>query len=157
MIVFVFRISFEMTDQHEKESKNLEFTTLIWLDKHVYEQQNEQVSTNNNTPTRQQLRTIINYMKVFDQLETCQIYIQSVKKEEEIVLIASGTYCKEIMPTIHDLTQLRSVYIYCMNEQEYENWAKQFTKVKRTKNVNFDLDNRYDDEFEMTEHKLNRS
>jgi hypothetical protein len=44
-----------------------------------------------------------------------------------------------------------------MNEQEYENWAKQFTKVKRTKNVNFDLDNRYDDEFEMTEHKLNRS
>jgi len=125
-----------MTEQHDKESKNLEFATLVWLDKHVYEQQKEQLSTTNNTPilpTRQQLRSIINYLKVFDQLDACQSYIQSVDKQEEIVLIASGTYCKEIMPKIHYLTQLRSVYIYCMNEQEHENWTKQFPKVKRTK------------------------
>jgi hypothetical protein len=125
-----------MTEQHDKESKNLEFATLIWLDKHVYEQQKEQLSTTNNTPilpTRQQLRSIINYLKVFDQVDACQSYIQSVDKQEEIVLIASGTYCKEIMSKIHYLTQLRSVYIYCMNEQEHENWTKQFPKVKRTK------------------------
>jgi hypothetical protein len=114
----------------EKESKNLEFSTLIWLDKHVYEQQNQQVSTTNNNPIREQLRSIINYMKIFDQLNACQSYIENVDEQEEIVLIVSGTYSKEIMPKIHNLTQLRLVYIYCMNEQEYQNWIKEFPKVK---------------------------
>jgi hypothetical protein len=112
----------------QEKNKNLEFTTLIWLDKHVYEQQKQQVSTG---PTREQLRSIINYMEVFDQLDACQHYIENVDKQEEIVLIVSGTYAMEILPKIHHQIQLRSVYIYCMNKQEYQNWVKQFPKVKQ--------------------------
>ena len=85
-------------EQHEEESKNLECTTLIWLDKHVYEQQKEQVSSTNNTLTRQQLRSIINYMKVLDQSNVCESYVQNVEAPQEIVLIVFGTYCKEIIP-----------------------------------------------------------
>ncbi|UJR19159.1 hypothetical protein I4U23_022289 [Adineta vaga] len=122
-----------MTEQHQQEMKNLEIVTLVWLDKHVYEQQNEQVSTVNCNliqPSRQQLRSIINFIKVFDQVDACEYYIQSVDQQEHIVLISSGTYGKEIVSKLHGLTQLRSVYIYCMNEQEHESWVKQFPKIR---------------------------
>ena len=117
-----------MTEQQQNESKNLECATLIWLDKHVYEQQKEQVSPTENIPTRQQLRSIINYMKVFDQADACENYIENVDASEEIVLIASGTYCKEIMPKIQNLPQLHSVYIYCINEQQHETGPNNFPK-----------------------------
>ncbi len=135
-VYLYFTIANEMTEQEQKEIKHLEFASLVWLDKDVHEQQKEQVSTTNNAttiPTRQQLRSIINYLKVFDQLDACENYIQNVDTQERIVLIASGSYCKEILPRIHCLKQLYSAYIYCMNEQEHENWTKQFPKVSKQK------------------------
>ena len=74
-------------------------------------------------------------MKVFDQLDACESYIKNIDVPDEIVLIVSGAYCKEIMLSIQNLPQLRSVYIYCMNEQQHKNWAIQFSKVKRGKHL----------------------
>jgi hypothetical protein len=44
-------------------------------------------------------------------------------------LIVSGQFGREIVPKIHQLEQLSAIYVYCMNKEANEQWAKDFLKV----------------------------
>ncbi|CAF3985218.1 unnamed protein product [Rotaria sp. Silwood1] len=45
-------------------------------------------------------------------------------------MIVSGQLGKEIVPSVHNLQQVISIYVYCMNKEINEQWASRFTKVK---------------------------
>ncbi|CAF1071152.1 unnamed protein product [Rotaria sordida] len=45
-------------------------------------------------------------------------------------MIVSGQLGKEIVPSIHNLRQVMSIYVYCMNKAINEQWASRFVKVK---------------------------
>ncbi|CAF3807343.1 unnamed protein product [Rotaria sp. Silwood1] len=45
-------------------------------------------------------------------------------------MIVSGQSEQEIVPSIHKLQQVVSIYIYCMNKKKNEQWARTFAKVK---------------------------
>ncbi|CAF4110722.1 unnamed protein product, partial [Rotaria sordida] len=49
---------------------------------------------------------------------------------EKAFLIISGALCQSIVPRIHQLNQLYSIYIYCRQPSKYEEWAKDWPKVK---------------------------
>jgi hypothetical protein len=106
-----------------QKGSNLETFSLIWLDAAVN-------STKENIDTQQRLRSSINHLKTFENDVECEKYIRSVFKEERIVLIVSGHLGHEVVPRIHQVRQISAIYVYCMNKNKNEQWAKHFTKVR---------------------------
>lgn len=101
---------------------NLESFALFWLDAQIDTKEE-------NRQAQKQLRNIINYLKTFDDANNCEEYILSISPQDRIVLIVSGQLGRIIVPRIHHLRQILSIYIYCMNKQINEQWSKDFTKV----------------------------
>lgn len=102
--------------------ENLETFFLLWLDASVNESEE-------NIDAQQQLRTSINYLKTFEDSDQCEEYIRSRSKDDRIVLIISGRFGKIIVPKIHSLRQISSIYVYCKDKKRNETWANQFKKV----------------------------
>ncbi|CAF3680524.1 unnamed protein product [Adineta steineri] len=102
---------------------NLETYSLIWLDGKVNK-------TEENLKTQQKLRQIINHLKTFTDKEQCQEYISSVSQQDRLVIIVSGHFGRQLVPIIHPLRQVSSIYVYCMDKKANEQWANEFNKVK---------------------------
>jgi tetratricopeptide (TPR) repeat protein len=107
--------------------KNKEDVTLIWLDKTI-------------DPTRTTLREITNYVLLYTELESCITYIRSIRTER-IFLIISGIYAEQCLNQIHDLPQLDSIFIYCMNINKYKNVFLDSEKYSKLIGI-FDNENR---------------
>ena len=103
---------------------------LVWLDAEV--NKNEE-----NRKAQEQFRTIINCLKTFDNRNDCEKYIRSISSKEQILLIVSGRLGRELVPHIHQLPQIISIYVYCQDKKGNEQWANQFTKVKQTNYLYF--------------------
>jgi hypothetical protein len=107
---------------------NLETYSLIWLDARVNK-------TQENIKSQEKLRTLINYLKTFDDARICEGHIRSLSENDRIVFIVSGRLGQELVPRIHQLRQIFSIYVYCYKKQDHEQWANQFIKV----NLNDDI------------------
>ena len=105
-----------------QEKQNLETYSLIWLDASVN-------SSQENVEAQQQLRTSINHLRIFEDDEQCENYIRSVPKEDRIVMIVNGPLGRQIVPRIHQLRQVFSICVYCMNKEKHKEWAQEFSKV----------------------------
>ncbi|CAF0992439.1 unnamed protein product [Rotaria sordida] len=102
---------------------NLETFHLVWLDPAADD-------TAEDEEGQQLLRTSINHLRKFKDIEKCENYIQTVSKSDRIVFIVTGRLGQEMMPRIHQLRQISSIYIYCMDKDYHEEWSKDFTKVR---------------------------
>jgi len=107
--------------QKNRLSNNLELYSLIWCDANVDK-------TEENIQTQMKLRSSINYIQTFDNMNECEEYIKGVKYEK-VVLIVSGNIGHLMVPRIHALKQLTSVFVYCGNRVQHETWAKNYKKV----------------------------
>lgn len=103
-------------------NKNLETFSLVWLDASVNE-------SSENLSTQKKLRTIINHLRTFESSDDCEIYIRSVSIHDRIVIIVSGISGRQLVPRIHSLRQVRSIYVYCMDRKTNAQWTKDFNKV----------------------------
>ncbi|CAF4595213.1 unnamed protein product [Rotaria sp. Silwood1] len=121
----------EKTEQlHEKSTlhdDHLEIFSLLWI-------RNEVNKNEKNQNNEHKLRAIINYLKIFEHIDECQQYIQTMSKEDRSVLIVNDQFSRELIPTIHNLCQISSIYIYCSNENKNKQWSKQFPKIRAITN-----------------------
>ena len=104
------------------ETQNLETFFLLWLDASVN-------SSSENVDAQLQLRSSIHYLRTFEDGDECENYIRSVSKHDRVVLIVSGRLGATVVPRIHSLRQLASVYVYCKDKKRNEEWANHFKKV----------------------------
>ena len=102
---------------------NLETFSIFWLDAEVN-------TTEDNRNTQLKLREIINHLKTFDDLGECYQKILSLSTQDRLVLIVSGRCGRQLVPQIHHLRQVSSIYVYCMDKKANEHWAKDFIKIK---------------------------
>ncbi|CAF1224345.1 unnamed protein product [Adineta ricciae] len=102
-------------------AEHLELFSLVWLDNNLVEKRG----------TQEKLRAIINYLKKFHDIKSCQNYIEQRPKDDRIVLIVNGQLGRHLVLSVHNLQQVFSIYVYCMNKQDNEQWAHDFTKVKQ--------------------------
>jgi len=102
---------------------NLETFSIFWLDEQVN-------TTEDNRNTQLKLREIINHLKTFDDLGECYQRILSLSTQDRLVLIVSGRCGRQLVPQIHHLQQVSSIYVYCMDKKANEQWAKDFIKIK---------------------------
>jgi hypothetical protein len=111
------------------DDQQLEIFSLIWLDTNV--------NVKDTRNTEQNLRSIINHLKKFQDVKQCQEYIEQSSPIDRLVLIVRGRMGQEIVPVIHQLRQVISIYVYCTDKQKNEEWSCKFSKV-RFSTVDFD-------------------
>ncbi|CAM4825749.1 unnamed protein product [Rotaria magnacalcarata] len=104
------------------EDMRLEIFYLIWLDANA--------NGKETRDTEQKLRSIINNLKKFQDVKQCQKYIEERSKNDRLVMIVSGQFGREIVPSIHKLRQVISIYVYCFDKVRNKQWADKFAKVK---------------------------
>jgi hypothetical protein len=120
---FLLYLDFSTNMASSSISKNdtrLETFCLIWLD----------ANSQDTRDTEQKLRSIINRFMKFKDVEKCQKYIENQSQKDRIVLIVNGRLGREIVPCIHMLRQVISIYVYCMDKEGNKQWADKFLKVK---------------------------
>ncbi|CAF4816121.1 unnamed protein product [Rotaria sp. Silwood1] len=99
-----------------------EIFCLVWFD--------DRTNAKEARDAEEKLRSIVNNLKRFQGAEQCQRYIEERSKYKQIVMIVSGRLGLEIVPSIHHLRQIISIYVYCLNKESHEKWACKFAKVK---------------------------
>jgi len=109
---------------------NLETYSIVWLDS------SSNYETDHNSEVKQRLRSIINYVRTFDDTELCDEYLTRMQADDErIVLIVGGQLSKEIVPRIHDLKQVCAIYIHCGDKSTTRQWSTQYAKVTAEVNI----------------------
>lgn len=109
-------------DEFDQQYENLEKFSLVWLD----------AGKDRDTVDRHaqsELRTIINYLKIFENVDDCQNFLEQAE-HHYIVLIVSGQLGRKIVPIIHDLHQVTAIYVYCIDKPRNEQWTREFQKVR---------------------------
>jgi hypothetical protein len=107
--------------------------SLIWLDATVNNSQE-------NINAQHQLRKSINHLKTFTDSDQCERYIRSVSVDDQIVLVVSGHLGQVIVPRIHRLRQISSIYVYCMDKAKNEQWSNQFEKVNYILSSHYEME-----------------
>lgn len=101
-------------DEHGSTLReNKENITLVWFDKNI-ESNLEDIQI-----TKTRLRQVNDYVLFFVDPDFCIQYIKSIKSEI-IFLISSGNDAHILLSKVHDLRQVDSVYIFCVDKTKYE-------------------------------------
>ena len=96
---------------------------LIWLDSNI---------DNNSTDCRNtimQLRRAINSINTFTDGDQCIQFLEDINKEK-VCMIISGSLGQHIVPQVHNMSQVDSIFIFCSNKKYHEQWAKEWSKIK---------------------------
>ncbi|CAM4847762.1 unnamed protein product [Rotaria magnacalcarata] len=96
---------------------------LIWLDNTVNRSQQ-------HINDQKLIRSTIDHLKTFENANKCELYIRSISNDERVIMIVSDRLARDIIPRIHALRQVSSIYIYCLDKSINEQWIKQYKKVK---------------------------
>ena len=112
----------------EIKNKHLEMFSLIWLDSNPKD---------DDRNTEQKLRSIINQLRRFQNVSQCQEFIEKTSATDRLILIVSGQSGKELLPKIHHIRQIISIYVYCTDKKTNEEWSSKYCKIK---NIIVDLD-----------------
>jgi len=96
---------------------NSEDFIIVWLDENIDK-------TPDYFDTRQHLRYVIQYLRTFNNVDECIDYISS-RQTNNIFFLVSETLAKIIIPLIHELSQMVSIYILCKSEDDgYQLYSK---------------------------------
>lgn len=102
------------------EKIKLETFLLVWLDQNID-------TSPENKATQNKLRNILTCLVTFDNVESCEQWLKKCTMEEKIVLIVSGAFGEYIVPKIHYLPTIISIYVYCLDVSRNEPWAKKLS------------------------------
>jgi hypothetical protein len=104
-----------------KTDQQSEILHLVWLDSYANAQ--------NDCYIEDKLRSVTGRLTTFHEIKSCQEYIRESCSTKQPVLVVSGQMGQEIVPSIHKLPGIRSIYVYCINKQYHEQWASKYGKV----------------------------
>jgi tetratricopeptide (TPR) repeat protein len=96
---------------------------LLWLDSSFDESNNDCVIS------VAELRRFVNIIKIFRDVNQCVDFLTELQYEKAFMIV-SDSLGQFLVPLIHDVPQLNSVYVFCRNESNCEQWEKNWSKVK---------------------------
>ncbi|CAF1019880.1 unnamed protein product [Adineta steineri] len=116
-------LSKNATDSRRINMQRMQSVLLIWLDKNI---------DDNNADCRntiKQLQRVVNNVNTFTDSEQCVEFIQEIINNR-VCMIISGSFGKRIVPRVHDMSQVDTIFIFCKNEEFRNQWAKKYPKIK---------------------------
>lgn len=102
-------------------TSNIETFACFWLDQDV-------PKTKIGQEIQIELRKIIPYLQMFENLSECEKQIRNTT-QEKIILIASNILAQQIVPCIHDLSQFRACYVFYQGHPVNKQWIASYSKV----------------------------
>jgi tetratricopeptide (TPR) repeat protein len=96
---------------------------LIWLDKNI------DINNKDCGNTVTQLRRVVNDINTYTDGDQCVEFISTITNNK-VCMIISGSLGRLIMPRVHNMSQVDSIFIFCGNKTHHEQWAKEWPKIK---------------------------
>jgi hypothetical protein len=106
-------LSKDATRYQRVNIKMVQNVLLIWLDSNIDD------NNDNCRNTVSQLRSVVNDVNTFTDGEECIEFINNMN-EEKTCMIISGSLGEHIMPQIHNMSQVDSIFIFCGNKKRHE-------------------------------------
>jgi hypothetical protein len=113
--------SIEITLNREKI--NLESHQLVWLDVKVHDHEYQDTTVN-----LEGLRKIIDYTKLFDNIQDCKEYLERTDNGLTYLVI-SESLGQTFIPHVHDIESVFKIYLYCQNKEYHQQWTSNHSKV----------------------------
>ena len=104
-------------------SQMVENVLLVWLDGKI------NANSSDCQSTIIQLRSVVNTIHTFIDGEECVDFLGDVV-DEKVCMIISGSFGQNIVPLVHNMPQVDSIFIFCGNRQYHEQWTKNWSKIK---------------------------
>ena len=101
--------------------ENKEIVTLIWFDSATDQNQD-------TTNTMKTLRTINDYVLIYNNVEECLQYINSVTREK-IFFVIPEAWTPVLLPLIIHLKQIELIFIFCTSREQHLNLMKKYPKI----------------------------
>src|SRR5689334_7120403 len=92
---------------------------VVWLDENIDEENNTDYQ---NTITK--LREVANSVNTFTNIDECVNFITDIEAEK-VFMISSGSLGHAIVPIVHDMAEVSSIYIFSENKTLHEQWIQQ--------------------------------
>ncbi|CAM6005317.1 unnamed protein product, partial [Sphagnum balticum] len=104
-------------------ARRVQNVLLIWLDN---ESNNNSADCQN---TISQLRQAVNDINRFNDGEECMQFIDNIT-DTKACMIVSGSLGQDIVPRIHNMPQVDSIFIFCRDQKHHEQWVKDWPKIR---------------------------
>ncbi|CAF4004191.1 unnamed protein product, partial [Adineta steineri] len=108
-----------------EDASDLQNYTIFWLDSNITLDNSDCL----NSIT--QLQSIGYTVRVFDDADECINILNKIKKQK-VLLVVSDELGQKILPRIHDMHQLATVFIFCNSESNDESPMKDWIKLQGT-------------------------
>ena len=109
----------ENTDRRPAAPATVENLILIWFDPNIHE----------STSAVVELRQLIHRIEMFDDFTQCLDYIQQ-PRSEKLMMIISTEVDPAILSSLHNFTQLQSIYVFGEKISNADLWMRGWRKVK---------------------------
>jgi tetratricopeptide (TPR) repeat protein len=96
---------------------------LIWLDTEADENNNDY----RNTVSR--LHRVVNDINTFTDGDLCVQFIENINNEKACMII-SASLGEDIVPRVHNMSRVDSIFILCNDKRRHEQWTKDWSKIK---------------------------
>ena len=97
---------------------------LVWLDANI-----DEINDPDCRNTIIELRHVVNTIYTFVDVTQCINFLAKTHNETA-VMIVSGALGQSIMPHIHNMSRLTTIYIFCRDKSRHEHWVKNWFKIK---------------------------
>ncbi len=134
MIVFNFFIRFFVINMsivresyfseklNPEEHENLEDITIVWFDRSVKQ-------SKDCIDFQSRIRHIINNVIIFDDCIACKDNLLSIE-QEKIFLIVSENDGESLITSVHHLSKINSIYVFCFEKIRHKEWSKNYSKIR---------------------------
>ncbi|CAF2964107.1 unnamed protein product [Rotaria sp. Silwood2] len=99
----------------------------VWCDASI----GAENSVDDDKNTIMQLARIVNQNRqlvhTFNELHACREFITHV---DNVCLIISGSMGQELVPLVHNLDQIHSIFIFCFDREKHIEWSSPYRKVR---------------------------
>ncbi|CAF1462350.1 unnamed protein product [Adineta steineri] len=96
---------------------------LIWVDTGIDETDKDCQNT------LAQLKSVVNDVNLCTEPNQCIQVLNKFHKDRAFV-VTSGSLGQHLIPEIHDMPQLDTIYIFCGNKSRHEGWVQTWKKIK---------------------------
>jgi hypothetical protein len=97
-------------------------TNLVWLGPEIN-------SSPENIITQDKLRNIVPDIQIFDGFDKCRNYICALSNDKRVILIVTRRLAEELVPQIHHLPCIVSIYVFCIEQEAALVLKEKFKKV----------------------------
>ncbi|CAF1503082.1 unnamed protein product [Adineta ricciae] len=114
--------------KHSLENQNMNIermqnVLLIWLDSNI-DETDEQYQN-----SIVELQRVVNIIYTYTNNDRCMEFIETIQ-DHRVCMIISGYLGQDILPYIHNMSQIDSIFIFCGNKKSHEHWAQHWSKIK---------------------------